>query len=449
MNSLHDNMKFAFKIYNVKLCYGALIMVELQKSREMFEKARQYLPGGVSSPVRAIKPYPFYTKEASGSHITDVDGNSYIDYCLAYGPALLGHAHPGLREAIEQQLERGWLYGTPTEAEFTLAEKIVALYPGIDMLRFVSTGTEATMSAIRAARGFTGRNKFVKIEGGFHGAHDAVLVKAGSGATTLGKPDSLGIPADFTKYTLQVPFNDTEALTDLLASGDPRSRDIAAVIMEPVMGNVGPVLPEEGYLQEVRKLTEENDVLLIFDEVITGFRLAPGGAQEYYGVTPDMTTLGKIIGGGLPIGVFGGKQEIIEMIAPSGPVYQAGTFSGHPLSVAAAHAVLDILQKEDVHSRLNATGDRLRAGLADIVADKRPGYSVSGIASMFKVFFGNRPRNYQDVLKCDKEGYFRFFHRMLDAGIFLPPSQFETNFLSLAHTEEDLEKTLEAYEQCL
>ncbi len=420
-------------------------MVELSKSKEMFETARKYLPGGVSSPVRAIKPHPFYTKSASGSRITDVDGNSYIDYCLAYGPAMLGHAHPGLRQAIEKQLDDGWIYGTPTEIEFKLAERIASIYPSIDMLRLVSTGTEATMSAIRAARGFTGKNKFIKIEGGFHGAHDAVLVKAGSGASTLGKPDSLGIPADFTKHTLQTPFNDIESMADLIASSD----DIAAVILEPVMGNIGPVLPEKGYLEEVRKLTEENDVLLIFDEVITGFRLAMGGAQEYYGVTPDMTTLGKIIGGGLPIGVFGGKREIIDMIAPSGSVYQAGTFSGHPLSVAAAHAVLDILKAENVHSKLNATGDLMRSRLSEIVADKKLDYTVSGISSMFKIFFGDKPLNYQDVLKCDKEGYFQFFHKMLDAGVFLPPSQFETNFLSFAHTEEDLETTFEAYEKCL
>ncbi|MBP2031055.1 glutamate-1-semialdehyde 2,1-aminomutase [Methanohalophilus levihalophilus] len=420
-------------------------MVDLSKSKEMFETARKYLPGGVSSPVRAIKPYPFYTKEASGSHITDVDGNSYIDYCLAYGPAMLGHANPVLREAIEKQLDKGWIYGTPTEIEFSLAERIASIYPSIDMLRLVSTGTEATMSAIRAARGFTGKNKFIKIEGGFHGAHDAVLVKAGSGASTHGKPDSLGIPEDFTKHTLQTPFNDIEAMADLITSSD----DIAAVILEPVMGNIGPVLPEEGYLQEVRKLTEENDVLLIFDEVITGFRLAMGGAQEYYGVTPDLTTLGKIIGGGLPIGVFGGKREIIEMISPSGSVYQAGTFSGHPLSVAAGHATLDLMKEENVHSKLNATGDMVRSRLSEIVADKKLDYTVSGVSSMFKIFFGDKPLNYQDVLKCDKEGYFQFFHKMLDAGVFLPPSQFETNFLSTAHTEEDLENTFEAYEQCL
>jgi glutamate-1-semialdehyde 2,1-aminomutase len=417
--------------------------MSLDKSRDLYNKARTLLPGGVSSPVRAIKPYPFYTESACGSKIKDIDGNEYIDYCLAYGPNILGHANPTIKQAIIDQLEKGWLYGTPTDIEVNLAEKIAALYPSIDMLRFVSTGTEATMSALRAARGFTGKNKFIKIEGGFHGAHDAVLVKAGSGATTLGKPDSLGIPEDFTKHTLQTPFNDIEALTQLI---EKNQDDMAAVILEPVMGNIGPVLPEGDYLKEVRKVTEENDVVLIFDEVITGFRLAMGGAQEYFGVTPDMTTLGKIVGGGMPIGVFGGKEEIIEMIAPSGSVYQAGTFSGSPASVAAGLAVLDVLEKEEVHKKLNATGEMMRNRLSEIVADLNLDYNVVSIASMFKIFFGDKPLNYQDVLKCDKEGYVKFFFKMLDSGVFIPPSQFETNFISTAHSEEDIEKTLSAYE---
>ncbi len=417
--------------------------MSLDKSRDLYNKARTLIPGGVSSPVRAIKPYPFYTESASGSKIRDIDGNEYIDYCLAYGPNILGHSNPTIRQAIISQLEKGWLYGTPTELEVDLAEKITGLYPSIDMLRFVSTGTEATMSALRAARGFTGKNKFIKIEGGFHGAHDAVLVKAGSGATTLGKPDSLGIPEDFTKNTLQVPFNDIETLTAVI---EKNQDDLAALIIEPVMGNIGPILPEADYLKDVRKLTEENDVVLIFDEVITGFRLAMGGAQEYFGVTPDMTTLGKIIGGGLPIGVFGGKREIMEMIAPSGSVYQAGTFSGSPTSVAAGLTVLEVLEKEEVHKKLNATGEMMRSSLSEIVADLGLDYNVVGIASMFKIFFGDKPLNYQDVLKCDKEGYLKFFFKMLDSGVFIPPSQFETNFISTAHTEDDIEKTLLAYE---
>jgi glutamate-1-semialdehyde 2,1-aminomutase len=417
-----------------------------EKSRQMYEKAKILIPGGVSSPVRAIKPYPFYTASADGSKIKDIDGNEYIDYCMAYGPLILGHNHPIIKETIKSQLDKGWLYGTPTELEVTLAEKIIGYYPSIDMLRFVSTGTEATMSALRLARGFTGRNKFVKIEGGFHGAHDAVLVKAGSGATTLGEPDSLGIPTDFTKYTLQAPYNDIEAMDGLI---EKNKDDMAAVIIEPMLGNVGPVLPMTGYLEELRKLTLENDVLLIFDEVITGFRLAMGGAQEYFGIIPDITTMGKVVGGGLPIGVFGGRREIMEMISPSGAIYQAGTFSGSPCSMAAGIAMLDYLKQENIHEKLNSTGNYLRDSLSKIVEDLGLDYNVCGIASMFKIFFGEEPHNYQEVLKCDKEGYLTFFHRMLESGIFLPPSQFETNFISAAHSKEDIENTLEVYAENL
>ncbi len=417
-----------------------------EKSRKMYEKAKLLIPGGVSSPVRAIKPYPFYTASADGSKIRDIDGNEYIDYCMAYGPLILGHNHPLIKETIKSQFDKGWLYGTPIELEVTLAEKIIGYYPSIDMLRFVSTGTEATMSALRLARGFTGRNKFVKIEGGFHGAHDAVLVKAGSGATTMGEPDSLGIPAGFTKYTLQAPYNDIEAMAGLV---EKNKDDMAAVIIEPILGNVGPVLPMNGYLEELRKLTLENDVLLIFDEVITGFRLAMGGAQEYFGVIPDITTMGKIIGGGLPIGVFGGRREIMEMISPSGAIYQAGTFSGSPCSMAAGIAMLDYLKQENIHEKLNSKGNYLRDSLSKIVEDLGLDYNVCGLSSMFKIFFGAEPHNYQEVLKCDKEGYLAFFHRMLESGIFLPPSQFETNFISAAHSEEDIENTLEVYAENL
>jgi glutamate-1-semialdehyde 2,1-aminomutase len=417
-----------------------------EKSNKLFNKAKNLLPGGVSSPVRAISPYPFYTKSASGSKLTDIDENTYIDYCMGYGPLILGHNHPAVKAAITNQLDNGWLYGTPTEMEVDLAQRISLNYLSINMVRFVSTGTEATMGAIRAARGYTGKTKIIKIEGGFHGAHDAVLVKAGSGATTQGAPDSLGIPRDVTKHTLQVPFNDTEAMVQAM---DSYSGEVAAVIMEPVMGNIGPILPKEGYLEEVRALTKENDIVLIFDEVITGFRLAMGGAQEYYDVIPDMTTIGKILGGGLPIGAIGGKKEIMEQISPAGKVYQAGTFNGHPLSLAAGLATLDVLEKEKVHHIVNQMGDSLRAWLRDSVNDLGLDYNVSGVGSMFKIFFGPSPANYQEALKCDKQGYFDFFHRMLDSGVFLPPSQFETNFLSAAHTEEDLNKTLEAYEENL
>ncbi|MGB3943397.1 MAG: glutamate-1-semialdehyde 2,1-aminomutase [Methanothrix sp.] len=411
-------------------------------SRELFEAAKRLMPGGVSSPVRAISPYPFYVARAQGPHLWTVDGEKLIDYCLAYGPMILGHRHPAVMSRVAEQLEEGWLFGTPSELEVSLAERIVGHYPSIDMLRFVNTGTEATMAALRIARGYTGKDRIVKVEGGFHGAHDSVLVKAGSGATTLGTPDSLGVPKDTAKNTLQVPYNDLSAIESLLDGFDG---EVAAVIMEPVLGNIGPILPEEGYLEGVRRLTEDHGVLLIFDEVITGFRLSLGGAQAFYGVVPDMTTLGKVIGGGFPIGVVGGRRDLLETVAPRGGVYQAGTFNGSPVSLAAGMATLDVLEGERVLERLNAVGDGLRAALSDIVEDLGLGYSVVGIASIFKVFFGERPKNYVEALRCDKAGYFAFFRRMLQAGVFLPPSQFETNFLSAAHTDDVINETLEAY----
>jgi len=415
-------------------------------SSKLFEVAKRLMPGGVSSPVRAISPYPFYVSRAEGPHLWDVDGKKLIDYCLAYGPMILGHRHPVIMERVVRQLEQGWLYGTPSELEVRLAERIAGLYPSIDMLRFVNTGTEATMAAIRIARGYTGRDRIVKVEGGFHGAHDSVLVKAGSGATTLGIPDSLGVPKDTAKNTLQVPYNDLGAIEKALTEFEG---EVAAVIMEPVLGNIGPILPEAGYLEGVRKLTKDHDVVLIFDEVITGFRLSLGGAQTHYGVVPDMTTLGKIIGGGFPIGVVGGKRELMEMVAPIGGIYQAGTFNGSPTSLAAGMATLDVLEKERVLERLNTTGDDMRKALSQIVEDLGLGYSVVGIASMFKIFFGDAPKNYVEALKCDKAGYFAFFRRMLKSGVFLPPSQFETNFLSAAHSEDDINQTLEAYKSNL
>ena len=417
--------------------------MKTETSRTLFNRAERVLCGGVNSPVRAIKPYPFYTRKAEGSKITDIDGNEFIDYCMAYGPKLFGHAHPEIKETVRTQLESGWLYGTPTENEVTIAETITRLYPSIEMIRFVSTGTEATMSAIRIARGYTGKNKIIKIEGGFHGAHDAALIKAGSGATTHGVPDSPGIPMDVTKNTLQVPYNNTEALTTTI---EKNKDEVAALIMEPILGNIGPILPEKNYLKEVRRITEENDVLLIFDEVITGFRISPGGAQEHYNVTPDITTLGKVLGGGFPIGAIGGRREIMKIVSPAGPVYQAGTFNANPISLAAAKAVLTLIQKEPTLYRdLNAKGERLRAALRDIIEEKELPYAVSGIASLFKVFFGREPKNYRDAIQCDKDAYQKFFHHMLKSGIFLPPSQFETNFLSTAHNEEEIDKTIEAY----
>ena len=413
-------------------------------SKELYEKAKKLMPAGVSSPVRAVKPYPFYTKYAKGSKLYDVDGNEYIDYCLAYGPLILGHAHPEVKNAILEQVEKGWLYGTPVELEVEFAELITRLYPGIEMLRFVNTGSEATMAAIRLARGFTGKNGIVKVEGSFHGAHDAVLVKAGSGATTHGVPNSAGVPEEFVKYTYQVPYNDVESLSSLL---ERKGENIAAMILEPVMGNSSLILPAEGYLKEVRKITEENEVLLIFDEVITGFRLSEGGAQQYYGIKPDLTTLGKIAGGGLPVGIYGGRKEIMEMISPLGPVYQAGTFSGNPLTLTAGYTAVNYLVKNKPYRDLESKTKAIVEGLSSEL--EKLGYSAASIASMFCIYFGKKPENYADALKLNASKFLEFFSRMLKQGVFLPPSQYETCFVSVAHTEEDVEKTVEVAKACL
>ena len=411
--------------------------MQTNESAKLYEKARKLMPGGVSSPVRAIAPYPFYVQKASDSRIWDADGNLHIDYCMGYGPLILGHAHPAVYAAVAEQLKSGWDYGTPVKAEIDLAERIQADFPSMQMLRFVSTGTEATMSAIRAARGFTGKDTIVKVEGGYHGAHDAVLVKPGSAA--ISAASSLGVPAAAVKHTVQVPFNDVEAL-----SGALEKNDAACLIIEPVMGNIGPVVPEETYLADVRKVTEENETLLIFDEVITGFRLCIGGAQCLYGVTPDLTTLGKIVGGGFPIGVFGGTREIMECVAPLGGVFNAGTFSGHPVSLAAGLATLSVLNEEG-YRRINGLGDLLRRMLVDLLEELDVHISVQGIGTMFQIFFTEKPvRNYRDALTCDTELHRRFSAYMREEGIFLAPSQYETNFISLAHSNEDLEYTIRA-----
>lgn len=410
-------------------------------SKDLFAEAGTLMPGGVSSPVRAIKPYPFYTAYASGAHLTTVDGAVLIDCCQAYGPLILGHAPQPIRRAIMDQLDFGWLYGTPTPLEPAFAKLITQDHHGMDMIRFVSSGSEATMAAIRVARGYTGRKDIIKIEGGFHGAHDAVLVKAGSGATTMGVPDSAGVLADLVAHTRQVPYNDPEALESLLAT----NHDVAALIIEPVLGNIGPILPEENYLKEVREITKAHDVLLIFDEVITGYRLGIGGAQKKYGVQPDLTTLGKIIGGGLPIGAFGGRREIMEWVAPQGPVYQAGTFSGNPLSLTAGIATIQYLHEHrDIYHDLD---EKTRA-MEESLGSSADGSFVR-IGSMFKYFFRKTPpKNYREVKECDTAAFGTFWNKMLDAKIFLPPSQFETNFLSAAHTDDDLATIVQAYMQC-
>jgi len=412
------------------------------KSSDLFAVAKTLMPGGVSSPVRAIRPYPFYTAHASGSQITTVDGSSVIDCCMAYGPLILGHAHPQIRKAIEAQLKNGWLYGTPSPLEPAFARMVTGDHKGMDMVRFVSSGSEATMAAIRLARGYTGKQDIVKIEGGFHGAHDGVLVKAGSGATTMGIPDSAGIPADIVAHTRQVPYNDPDALESVLAG----TTDIAALIIEPVLGNIGPVLPQDNYLHEIREITRAHDVLLIFDEVISGYRVGIGGAQALYGVQPDLTTLGKIIGGGLPIGAFGGRRDIMELVAPQGPVYQAGTFSGNPLSLTAGIATIEWLHSHHmIYHDLNEKTRALEESLAGA-----SGGSFVRLGSMFKYFFRSEPpKNYREVKECDTAAFGRFWKRILDTGIFLPPSQFETNFLSTAHSDQDITSITTAYAQCL
>lgn len=400
------------------------------------------MPGGVSSPVRAIRPYPFYTAYADGSRITTVDGVDLIDCCMAYGPLILGHAHPHISRTIEAQLKNGWLYGTPSPLEPVFARIITGDHRGMDMVRFVSSGSEATMAAIRLARGFTGKKDIVKIEGGFHGAHDAVLVKAGSGATTMGVPDSAGVLADLVAHTRQVPFNDPEALESLLSTND----DIAALIIEPVMGNIGPVLPGDKYLQDIREITRAHDVLLIFDEVITGYRIGIGGAQALFRVQPDITTLGKIIGGGLPIGAFLGRREIMEQVAPQGPVYQAGTFSGNPLSLTAGIATIQWLHD---HKHIYRDLDMMTRTLEESLSGIKSGSFVR-LGSMFKWFFRNDPpKNYQQVKECNTETFSRFWRHALSKGIFLPPSQFETNFISSAHSDHDLSTIAQAYKKCL
>lgn len=412
------------------------------KSEDLFQKAQKVLPGGVDSPVRAYQPYPFFAVKGEGPRIYDVDGNSYIDYCLAYGPLVLGHAHPQVIGAVKKQLEEGTAYGVPTEKETELAKLVVDRVPCAEMVRFVNSGTEATMSAIRLARAFTDRNKIIKFEGSYHGAHDYVLVKSGSGA--MGKPDSPGVPEDTTKNTLLIPFNDEEAVTKLIAK---EGNDIAAIILEPVMGNIGCIPPKDGYLKFLRNITRENDIFLIFDEVITGFRLAEGGAQEYFGIKPELVTMGKILGGGFPMGALSGKKEFMETIAPSGDVYQAGTFNGNPISVTAGLTTLKQLDR-NFYQILNKNGNFLRTEIQNILDDHHLEYRVAGLSSMYQIYFTTRDVwNYNDAKSSDNDKFSQHFHNLLNEGVFIPPSQYECCFISLRHERSELDYTLEAIEK--
>jgi glutamate-1-semialdehyde 2,1-aminomutase len=414
-------------------------------SLELFERAKELIPGGVNSPVRAFRGVggtPRFIKSAEGATMTDVDGHTYIDYVGSWGPMILGHADREVREAVSDALTRGTSYGAPTELEILMAEEIIDAVPSIEMVRMVNSGTEATMSAIRLARGVTGRSKLVKFEGCYHGHGDSLLVKAGSGVATLGLPDSPGVPASVAQNTLTVSFNDPQALAEVFAE---HGADIAAVIIEPVVGNMGCVPPRDGYLQAVRDVTRKAGALLIFDEVMTGFRLSRGGAQELYNVTPDITTLGKIIGGGLPVGAYGASHEIMNHIAPAGPIYQAGTLSGNPLAMAAGLATLKRLRDASVYERLDRAGERLCAGLAEAAREAGVETVTNRVGSMWTAFLTSEPvTDWTSAAKSDRNLYGKFFHAMLAEGVYLAPSQFEAAFIGTAHTDELLDRTVEA-----
>ncbi len=421
-----------------------------KRSAELFEEAQRYLPGGVNSPVRAFKAVdgqPLFIKRAQGARLYDEDENEFLDYVCSWGAIILGHSHPKVASALKQAVEGGTSFGAPTERETTLAKLITSAVPSVEMVRFVNSGTEATMSALRLARAFTGRDKIVKFAGCYHGHSDGLLARAGSGVTTLGLPDSPGVPASYTQNTLVAPYNDLKAVEQLFtASG----KEIAAVIVEPVAANMGVVAPRSGFLQGLREITSSSGVLLIFDEVITGFRVAYGGAQALYGVTPDLTCLGKIIGGGLPVGAYGGKRELMEMIAPLGPVYQAGTLSGNPLAMAAGIETLKILGQPGIYEQLEERASALENGLTRSAAESEVAVFTSRVGSILTLFFADREvTDYESALSSDTKSYGRFFNHMLERGIYLAPSQFEAAFVSLAHTEEDIEATLRAAEEAL
>jgi len=418
------------------------------RSQAIFERAKQLIPGGVNSPVRACRSVgvdPVFIAQGDGAYVTDVDGNQYIDMIGSWGPLILGHAQRDILDAIAEQMAMGTTFGAPTEIEVRFADTIRKAYPSMEMVRAVSSGTEATMSALRLARGFTGRDKLVKTDGGYHGHADCLLVAAGSGAATLGIPGSAGVPEGAARDTIVVPYNDLPSVERACAAGD-----VAAVIIEPIAGNMGLVLPAPGYLQGLRDITKKHGVVLIFDEVITGFRCAFGGAQALYGITPDLTCLGKIVGGGLPAAVFGGRAEIMQKLAPLGPVYQAGTLSGNPLAMAAGLTVIDILARPGTYERLEELGQRLGDGLAAAARAGNVPVQINRQGSMVTMFFTATPvTDYATAKTSDTARFGAFFRAMREAGVFLPPSQFEAMFTSLAHTDEDLDKVIAAAKSAL
>lgn len=423
----------------------------MNKSEQLFEQAQKIIPGGVNSPVRAFNGVggtPYFIKRAEGAYIYDADDNAYIDYVGSWGPMILGHNHPAILKAVIDTAQNGLSFGAPTELEITMAEKVRELVPSMESLRMVSSGTEATMSAIRLARGYTNRDKILKFEGCYHGHADSLLVKAGSGALTMGVPNSPGIPEDFAKHTLTVSYNNIDEVKEIFAK---YADEIACIIVEPVAGNMNCIPPVAGFLEGLREVCDQYSSVLIFDEVMTGFRVALGGAQAYYNIKPDLTTLGKVIGGGMPVGAFGGKQEIMDYIAPVGPVYQAGTLSGNPIAMAAGLASLTELAQGDKHTQLSDSTEKLAMGLKAAAERNGINLSINYVGAMFGFFFtqDNTPiTTYQQATECDAELFKRFFHLMLDEGVYLAPSAYETGFLSTAHTDDIIEKTLAAADKC-
>jgi glutamate-1-semialdehyde 2,1-aminomutase len=416
----------------------------MNQSQELFERAKKLIPGGVNSPVRAFRSVggsPFFTKKASGCRLTTADDQELIDYVCTWGPAIHGHDHPVIREAVADALAQGTSFGTPGPAEVEMAELIVDIVPSVEKVRMCNSGTEATMSSVRLARGFTGRSKIIKFAGCYHGHVDSLLVKAGSGALTLGNPDSAGIPESFAKETIVLPYNDLEAVQDAFSQSPD---DIAAIIVEPYPANCGLILPEDGYLEGLRKACSDNGTVLIFDEVMTGFRLGIGGVQERTGITPDLTAMGKIIGGGLPVGAFGGKTEIMDFLAPLGPVYQAGTLSGNPLAMAAGIASLRMLKDNPPYERLNRLGKLLATGINDVANQKGIALQVPQTGSMFCLFFSQNPvLNFEQALASEVDSFKEIFQSCLANGIYLPPSPYETCFISASHGEDEISKTIE------